>query len=436
MPSDNNSLDRSNGVIRRRTFLKASGIGSVAGTGLIAGCLSEGDEADVDPDDSDVDDPDVDDPDEDDPVVIGALEPLSGPFAAWGGAHLSGLEFAVDEINQDGGVLDRNVEIVHADTESDPGEGDTLFRRFVEEEGAAAITGPVSSDLGIRTAITAEELEVPQYLNMAGSHDIIDKDSRYSFRVGLVPAPTGVRAVAELAEDRGFESVGAIIADYAWGRAVEDSIEEFFPDDIDHHIEVAPLGETDFTTFIREIPDDIDMMIAMGHPPGSNGIASQMAELGVTPEITTGGYLPPEVQVSAQGQDVIETVNTTHLHLTDVTSDEYIDLATRYYEETGEHMTTYGAYGYVTGRMIGEAIEDAGSADPTAIADATREIEFDTIYVNPIQYTEWGELQDQVHLFSQFEFEAPDYYPEGEWRIEEVFRSSSLPAYDPEEFPL
>lgn len=407
--------------VRRRRFLQSVALTGTAGAAAVAGCLGDDDD---------------DEPDPDEPIVIGAIQPYSGPFAPWGAAHQAGLEFAIDEVNDDGGVLDREIEIEDADTGSDPGEGETIFRRFVEEDNAVAIVGPVDSDLGIRTAETAEEMEVPLFLHMSGTHAALTTDSRYTYRVGLPPAPTNARAIAELIEELGYTSVAAIVADYAWGRAVETSLGEFSPDGVDVGIDVFPVTEDDFTPGLRDLPDDIEAFIAKGHPPGSNSIAVQMNELGISPELTTGGYFPPDVLVSAQGQDVIESVNTTHLHLTDVQSDEYQDLAERYYEATDERMTTYKAYGYVTGKLIAQAIEDADSTAPVDVSDAVRDISFDTVFRNPIEYTEWGELDNIVHLYSQFEFEAPDFYPDGDWRLEEFYATSSLPAYNPDEFPL
>ena len=150
------------GRFDRRTFLR--GTGATVAAGALAGCTGGGGDSG--------------------PITIGALQPLSGPFTPWGQAHRAGLAFAVDEINEDGGVLDRDLEVVEADTGSDPGEADTIFRRHVEQEGAVAMTGPVSSDVGIRTRQTAEELEVPLVLHMAGSHRILPKDVRYCFRMG------------------------------------------------------------------------------------------------------------------------------------------------------------------------------------------------------------------------------------------------------------
>ncbi|USZ73646.1 ABC transporter substrate-binding protein [Natronosalvus halobius] len=389
----------------RRRMLNTLGGSSVA---MLAGCIGGGDGGD------------------DDTITIGSLQPLSGNFAPWGSAHSAGLEFAIDAVNENGGVLDREVEIVEADTESNPGEGDSIFRRFAEQEGAVAMTGPVSSDLGIRTAQTAEEMEIPIVFHMAGTHEALKKSSRYTFRVGSLTAMMDIQNQVELIEERGFENVGAIMGDYAWGQSVDEQFEERIPDSLNFHKTFAPLGESSFETFIRDMPEDLEMMIASGHPPGQISIHNQLLDLGYDPEITTGAGYPPSVIHGGLGSGKAETFG--HIHIVDVYGDEFQDVATQFAEQRDERMDTHVGLGYVAGELITTAIEQADSTDPVDIATEIRNIELETILAAPLKYTEWGEIDDVVTMFSTFESEAPDYYPDGEYKLNEYHRSEPLSA--------
>ncbi|MFC7203252.1 ABC transporter substrate-binding protein [Haloferax namakaokahaiae] len=412
-------------LMRRRNFVKLSG---VAGAGLLAGCTggdSGSDGGSGSGGDGDTTGDGGSGGGSGDPIVIGSLQPLSGPFTPWGNAHKAGLAFAVQEVNEDGGVLGRQLEIVESDTKSDAAAADSTFRRFVEQENAVATVGPVSSDVGIRTARTAQELEVPMLLHMSGSNETITPDTTYTFRVGLLPADTTMRAQASLVADAGYSKVGAIIGDYAWGRSVEEGIEEHF--DVDVAIEAAPVGASDFKSFIRKFPEDIEMMVATGHPPGSLTIANQLNELGYSPDVITGPSFPPGVIAGALGNLAFEG-GFTHVHNSDPYSDEFAEVAQRFGEATGSQFDTHTAYGYVSGKMLAQAIEDAGSAEPTAIAEAIRSIKFDTLFANPIEYTENGELKNQVQIYSKLTAEAPSYFPDGDFGFEEQFRTEALPA--------
>lgn len=385
----------------RRTFLKASG---VAGVGMVAGCLGD---------------------DEDDTITIGSIQPLSGDFSPWGAAHSAGLEYGVEEINENGGVLDgRELEIEENDTGSDATSADSFFREFVEEDNAVAITGPVSSDVGIRTSDTAQEMQVPLFLHMSGDDGVISEQRQFTFRVGLLPASNTMIAQNQLIQERGYDNVGAIVADYAWGRAIEDAIEANI--DIDVDIEVAPVGADDFRPNLRNFDEDLEMLIATGHPPGNFTITSQAFDIGLEPDATTGSGFPPAVIRGALG-DLSER-GYLHYHMSDYTSQEYIDVAQGFSEEMDERFDTHHSYGYVTAHLIAEAVEQAGEADPMAVTEVVRDIEFETLYPEPLRYANYGEPDGQVQLYSEFTSDAPDYAPDGDWGLEVAFRPDPLPA--------
>jgi len=54
------------------------------------------------------------------PIKIGVTEPLSGPVTYVGEGFVAGVKFAANKLNQSGGVLGRQVEIVPADSELKP----------------------------------------------------------------------------------------------------------------------------------------------------------------------------------------------------------------------------------------------------------------------------------------------------------------------------
>lgn len=78
-------------------------------------------------------------------IRLAAISPLTGPWTAYGRAHLYGLRLAVDEINQRGGVLGHPLQVTVADSESDPRQAAHQARRLVLEQGARFVIGTFSS---------------------------------------------------------------------------------------------------------------------------------------------------------------------------------------------------------------------------------------------------------------------------------------------------
>ncbi|SDY31363.1 ABC transporter substrate-binding protein [Halobellus clavatus] len=359
------------------------------------------------------------------PITVAALEPQSGPFSPWATEHLRGLRLGVDEINNSD-MLDQNIEIVVTDTGADPGEADSAFRRHVEQDGAVVATGVVSSDVGIRTAQTAEELQVPNLLAVAGSSEILSRDTRYVFRTGWPQAQSHGRADAQYFQQNNISSVGAIVADYAWGRSIEAALEQFTPDDIELTIEAAPVGTSDFRSYLRQMPNDVELMDFVGHPPGSVSAASQMADLGMEQPIL--GVDPPQrVIIDALGSRATDVITR---HLAVPTSDQFTTLGEQYGEEYDATMFTYAPIGYINAMMVAEAVRE-GSGDPTELANYIRNNSFDVMYQNPLEYTEWGEFRNLVIQYSRLTEGAPSYYSDGDYHLEVVGKSESLPAPEP-----
>lgn len=361
-----------------------------------------------------------------DSIAIAALEPQSGPFAPWANVHLQGLRIGIDEVNASD-MLDRELEVVMTDTGADPSEASSAFQRHVELDDAVAVTGPVSSDVGIRTARTAEELQVPNLLHMAGSEDILSSDTQYVFRTGWLPSSSHARADAQYFEQNDIGYVGAIVADYAWGRSIESALERFTSDDVDLHIEVAPVGASDFTSYLRQMPDEVELMDFVGHPPGSVTAAQQLFDLEMDQPVL--GVDPPQnVMISALGANVSNDVITRHLAVPG--TDQFNTLGEKVSERYDQPMYAYPPIGYMNVMMLAEAIAEAG-ADPSGIADYIRTGSFDMLYANPLSYTEWGEFEDPILQYSELVEGAPSYYPNGEYHLEVVSESEPLPAPEP-----
>jgi urea transport system substrate-binding protein len=107
----------------RRSFLKATGAGVVtlASPALISSASAAS------------------------PIRVGVISPLTGAWTVYGKAHLSGFQLAVDEINAAGGVLGRQIEIVIADSKTEPRVVVEQANRLIRQERVDFLAGTFSS---------------------------------------------------------------------------------------------------------------------------------------------------------------------------------------------------------------------------------------------------------------------------------------------------
>ncbi|MEX0620610.1 MAG: branched-chain amino acid ABC transporter substrate-binding protein [Solirubrobacterales bacterium] len=91
-----------------------------------------------------------DDSGEGDNWRIGLEAPLSGDQSAVGKGMLQGAQLAAEELNDDGGLLGKEIEIIPIDDKADPEAGVTAVNAAIEE-GLDGVVGPYNSGVGIET---------------------------------------------------------------------------------------------------------------------------------------------------------------------------------------------------------------------------------------------------------------------------------------------
>lgn len=365
------------------------------------------------------------------PIRIGMLTDLTSNFTPWGVQVRDGMLMAAEEINAAGGVDGRMIEIIEADSQNDPDAAVEAIERLAED-GVVAIGGVISSGVAVPGAALAEELQIPMFIVKGGSDAVLTADSRFTFRTCLPAAPMDAGPILQYAEEQGLSSVGAIIADYAWGQSIRAALEATFEgSDVAIQIETAPVPETEFTTALRALQDfGAEMIVATGHPPGSGPITAQSAELFDVP--VTGAWTPFSLVVGGLEDAAINRY--ADFACADYVGEEYQAMAQRYLEfseNTFMSDDAVAAHGIVT--MVAQAVGEVGD-DPVAIAEYVHANEFDLEgYAHTLSWTEWGEIAAaQPKLYLVVAGPQPEGVHEaGDWWLEELVHSEPLEPYVP-----
>jgi urea transport system substrate-binding protein len=79
------------------------------------------------------------------PIKVGVISPLTGAWTVYGKAHSAGFQLGVDEINAAGGVLGRKIDIILADSKTEPRIVVEQANRLIREENVDFLAGTFSS---------------------------------------------------------------------------------------------------------------------------------------------------------------------------------------------------------------------------------------------------------------------------------------------------
>ena len=370
------------------------------------------------------------------PIKIGVLTSLTGPFAPWGIQTRAGMALAVNEINRAGGVKGRGggrrLNLAVADDQSGAGAIDG-FRRLTEQERVVSVGGVIGSNIALATARLAEDAKVPLFLVKAGNNEILTEDSRYTFRTCLPAAAEAAVPIFQLAQRRGITSVGAIIADYAWGQSFKSSLEDAFDgSNIRLNVQVAPVPTTNFTQYLRAL-GSVSLIVATGHPPGSGAILAQAGQLGMKAPVV-GAYSPYSLTVKNAGSSAYGRWSDFKCAATATRA--YKNLAKRYLRTfpQNEFFEDDALAGYAYVKIIAEAVSRVG-VNPQRIAAYVHANTFNIPgYAFPLRWTAWGEIVGPRVQFAVLTKGPP---PEeglntgGEWWPRVIFKSQPLTPYRP-----
>ena len=162
-------------------------------------------------------------PTEPEPIKFGFLSGLSGDYADWGPRSLDSARAAIGEINANGGVLGREVELVVEDSQSTAHGSLAGYYRIREEihalgglesDGAVALLGALATD------------QMPTMCPICGTTELDTRGGNYLWRLAISHTAIGV-VVAQLARDLGHRRV-ALLVHAAPGQDWLDAVADAF----------------------------------------------------------------------------------------------------------------------------------------------------------------------------------------------------------------
>lgn len=139
-------------------------------------------------------------------------------MAAFANPYKMGLELALEEVNNAGGVLGKKLEFIYRDDQGKPGEAIKIAEELVTRDGVSMLTGTIFSHVGLALASYAGKKKVV-YLAAEPLADALvwAKGNRYTFRLR---ASTYMQAsmLAEAAAKNPAKTYATIAPNYAYGK--------------------------------------------------------------------------------------------------------------------------------------------------------------------------------------------------------------------------
>lgn len=338
----------------RRTYLKGATAAGVAGlVGLSTSASGQGG-----------------------PVQMGSILPITGNLSAYGSGMQAAVNQAVQDVNDAGGPLGRNINMSNTDSQTQPSRAIQQYNTLVNEQNIVGFVGAASSGVSVPLAQNVAADEVMQVSNASTSPALAeigfndDQSVKYFGRTAPNDGQQGIVMGRILSDDQyiGASSAAFLYVNNPYGQGLAERASEQFQGET-----VGMVGydeqATDYTSTLDQVyrngPDAIGFI---GYPGNGRTILQQWQN---------GGY---------GGQWVLsEGLNSPDFlqELSQITSGMYLASpdpeqtagATAFDEKLGNQASTlFAPHAYDALFLQALAMEAGGEATGTAIAENIRAV--------------------------------------------------------------
>lgn len=317
-----------------------------------------------------------------DVIKVGLYTPLTGTSALVGTQEQMGVDLAVKQLNEAGGVNGKQIEVIAYDDQFNAETAVKVVTRLTQTDHVNAIIGSMSSANILATADIVEDAQVleigcgtsPTWTNAGYDYVFRGTQNAASFNTGIVELLTtmGVQRLATMISSTEYATTG-------WAE-VKQQLEDT---DIEVVVETDYMaGDTDFTGQITRILNaDVDGVLLYGATEDYGIECKQLRQLGYD------GYIyGSETFAATDVREVAgDAANGVLFACGYVIPDSIEDAATEeekafleaFVEEYGEMPVSDTAYrGYDSMMLLAKVFETAASMDGPDLREALLNVDY------------------------------------------------------------
>jgi branched-chain amino acid transport system substrate-binding protein len=318
-------------------------------------------------------------------------------FPAFLEPYKKGWELALEEINANGGVLGRKLEVVSRDDGGTPGDAVRVAEELISREKANVLMGTFASNVGLAVANLAQQRKIVFLAAEPLTDKIVwENGNRYTFRL----RPSTYMQVAMLVPEAAKlkkKRWAIVYPNYEYGHSATESFKKLLKaaqPDVEFVTEQAPpLGKIDAGAVVQALADakpdaifsslfaaDLQKFVREGNTRGLFAGRPVVNLLGGEPE-----YLDTLKDETPEGWWV------TGYPWSEIQTPEHQRFRDAYQKRWNDYPRLGSVVGYTALYAIAEGVRKAGSADPEKLSTALRGLQMES----PFGRITWRAIDQQ-----------------------------------------
>jgi branched-chain amino acid transport system substrate-binding protein len=299
-------------------------------------------------------------------VVIGSIQDLSGPVAAFGKQSRNGMQLRVDEINEQGGIHGRKLKLLVEDAGYDPKRAVLAAQKLVNQDKIFLMAGHIGTAHNNAAMPVQFEKNVINFLPITAAREMYEPFHKLKYSFAATYYDQIRLAAPKLAKDKGSKKPCTIYQDDEFGlevlRGAEAGLKTV-------GMELAEKtsykrGATDFSSQVARMKASGCDMVIMG--------TIIRETIGTIGESRKTGFNPVFLGSSASYTDLIHKLGgkpMDGLYATMTAQHPYLDEASqpmrfwanKYKTKFNEDPTVFSVYGYTIVDLFAKAAQKAGA---------------------------------------------------------------------------
>lgn len=313
-------------------------------------------------------------------IILGANYEMTGALAAVAKQTVNGINLAIKQTNEQGGVLGKQIKLIIADNKSEPSESANAITKLIKNDNVKLVFGSVASSNVLATVQIAHDSKIPLITATATNPSVTmeqDQVRPYVFRTCFIDPFQG-EVMANFAA-KSLQAKTAVMyidssSDYSKGLA-KIFAEKFIANG------GMIIGEESFLqkdqdfkstlTKIKAINPDVVFIPAYYEEVGK--IIRQAREIGIKSQlIGTDGWDDPKL-IEIAGLSAVEGTFFSNHYSPQDQDPKVVEFVKAYKAEYNQEPSALAVLGYDCALVVIDAIKRAGSDDPEKIRQALEE---------------------------------------------------------------
>lgn len=367
-----------------------------------------------------------------DEVIVGAILPLTGPWAFQGQISREGLELAAEEINGAGGIKalgGAKLKLIVLDSGSTPQTATSAAQRLLSQHRGklSAVIGAWSSGLTLAATEVTERAGIP-WLTNSWSDQITQRGFKYVFRVVPNGTQVGTSTLDQLlklaeAQGRALKKVAFVFDDTpasnSFAKPLKEGVRQRGIEIVLEETWAPPLA--DATQIVQKVKNASPDLLFTAYTSGTDGtlLMKKLKELGVkVPMLQMGGAaLTPNFKELVG--DLTEGLLTTSDIAVLKGQEKYEQMYVQKYGHPffpKDALTHYGALW-----VVKEALEQAGTTDAAKVRESLLKLDVTSgpasLFFGRTKFKESGDFASVNTVIVQWQGNKPVTVWPKEWAV-------------------